>query len=969
MPKVVKKSKARPLKIAIQSGSRPASHLNESQKTAVTHRQGPILVIAGAGTGKTRVITERIAHIIHSGWCKNSEVLALTFTEKATAELEERVDRLMPLGYEAIPIHTFHSFCDRILREFGVDMGLSPSFRILAGVEQWMFLKEHLFEFELNYYRPLGNPTAFIDALLSAFSRFKEELDSPETVIAAAGKIEDKLEAQRVLELGKAYQKYQELLTANDYLDYADLHYKVIGLFRLRPNILKHLQERYQYILVDEYQDTNIAQNTIVDQLAARHKNLMVVGDDDQSIYKFRGAAISNILQFEEKYPEAKHVVLTQNYRSNQAILDLAYASIQRNNPDRLEVRAKVDKKLKGQRPGSADLIQLAHFTRLDEEIDFVVEQIKYLHEEKGVSLPEIAILCRTNAQLLPFTEALKKQSIPYEFVSEKGLYQKEEILDLIAFLRVLANPADDISFYRILCMPVWKIPMETVVTLLNQARKNYQPLSREVQKSEVSQLLRDTLNDCFEFSRNHTAGETLYRFSQNIKLYEQWLAVNTIEAEERIMSIAAFFNKIREFERVSPRRSVIDFISYLDLAQEAGENPSARLEPAEREGVFVSTVHGAKGLEFEAVFLPSLTNDRFPSANRKDTIPIPDELVHEILTEKEEHLEEERRLFYVAVTRAKEYLYLLHSDFYGTSTALSPRKKKRSRFIDEIIEQVPMTVVGQTHTTEEPFSIPEPVLPPASTRPRLTQFSYSQLTQFKTCPRQYQYANIFKIPEPPAANLSFGLSMHNTLREFYREVEQEKQARLFTEFKPDLSLRQLLKFYDEKWIDQGYESRQHMELRRARGKEILTAFYEHFKEDIPRIRFLEKGFKLRVGEYTLSGRLDRADDLPDGTLEIIDYKTGRSKTEKEVTEDLQLFIYALAAQECFGLKASRLTLYFLDDQTRVSVEPDAKKLSAVKAEIQMIADEINRSNFVPTPSQHKCQYCPFSKICGASMA
>ncbi len=274
-----------------------------------------------------------------------------------------------------------------------------------------------------------------------------------------------------------------------------------------------------------------------------------------------------------------------------------------------------------------------------------------------------------------------------------------------------------------------------------------------------------------------------------------------------------------------------------------------------------------------------------------------------------------------------------------------------------------------------EEFFIPgeggNPAQIPVSTgmMSKITQFSYSQLTQFKTCPRQYQTSNVYKIPEPPAANLSFGLTLHSTLQAFYKTVQQEKQATLFTEFQPDLSLEHLLQVYDEKWMSQGYENKAHMELRKARGREIMTAFYGHFKEDIPRIRFLEKGFKLKVGDYTLSGRLDRADDLPDGTLEIIDYKTGRSKTEKEVAEDLQLFIYALAAQECFNLPASRLTLYFLDDDTRVTVAPEPKKMEAVKTEIREIADEINRSDFAPTPSQHKCQYCPFSKICDASMA
>lgn len=963
-------------------------HLNEAQREAITHKTGPLLVIAGAGTGKTRVITERIAHIVNSGWCKNDEVLALTFTEKATAEIEDRVNERMPLGYEAISIHTFHGFCDKILRQFGMDIGISSGFKILQGVEHWLFMKEHLFEFELDYYRPLGNPTSFIDALLSAFSRLKEELNAPSDVVALAEKKakaaqtqEEKLEEKRLTELAHAYVKYQELLATNDLLDYTDLQSKVIELFTRRPNILKHLQKQYQYILVDEYQDTNIAQNRIVDLLAAQHRNLMVVGDDDQSIYKFRGAAISNILQFQENYPEAKKIVLTQNYRSNQRILDFAYASIQNNNPDRLEVKAGVNKKLIGRGPGLEDSVRLVHCSTVEEESDHVIEEILRRSASQNdsqsiIPLGEIAILTRTNAQAQVFTEALKKANIPYQFVSERGLYRKAEILDLIAVLRVLSNPKDDLSFYRVMRMEVFNLSMEVIVNVIAESKKTFQPVWQKLKTVPVAQFLADTLKDVLEFSKNHTAGETLYRFTQTIKLYEFLLAKNTLEAEEKIMNIASFFSKIREFERGNLDNSVIDFVAYLDLAEEAGENPSAKFQIEDRDGVFVSTVHGAKGLEFDTVFLGSCTNDRFPAANRKDSIQIPDELVHEILNEKDSHIEEERRLFYVAVTRAKENLHLLYSDHYGPSASQNPRKKKRSRFIDEVVDKVPLLQIERTASGSiEEFLRPksaEFVIEPAAaiqSRTRITQFSYSQLTAFKDCPRKYQYSYLYKIPEPQAAALSFGTSMHNTLREFYKTVEQQKQASLFTEFEPDLSLQRLLKIYDEKWVEGGYESKAHMELRKVRGREILTAFYDKFKNDIPRIHFLEKGFKLKIGEYTLSGRLDRADDLPDSTLEIIDYKTGRSKTEDELKNDLQLFIYALASQECFNLPASRLTLYFLDDDKRVSVVPTAEKMEEVKAEIKSVADAINRSDFAPTPNQRLCSRCPFNKICDASMA
>ena len=361
--------------------SKLLENLNKEQLDAVKHGQGPLLIVAGAGTGKTTVITNRIAYLIEAGFAKPDEILALTFTEKAAGEMQERVDLLLPLGYHDMWISTFHSFCERILQQHGLELGLPGDFKLLNDTKAWVLVHNNLDKFNLDYYKPLGNPKKFISALLKHFSRCKDELITPaayleyaeELKLAAdnpeglSGKPESKkakktkkseilnsnsptpdpAETLRIQEIANAYHVYQKLLLDNNYLDFGDLINYALELLQKRPKILAQYQKKFKYLMVDEFQDTNFAQYQLVKILAGQTANLTVVGDDDQSIYKFRGASVSNILKFQEDFSSAKQITLVENYRSTQEILDLSYDFIQANNPDRLEVKLKIDKKLK----------------------------------------------------------------------------------------------------------------------------------------------------------------------------------------------------------------------------------------------------------------------------------------------------------------------------------------------------------------------------------------------------------------------------------------------------------------------------------------------------------------------------------------------------------------------------------------------------------------------------------------------
>jgi len=474
----------------------PLMQLNPQQKKAIQHKRGPLLIIAGAGTGKTTVITERVKHLIQKQKIAPQEILSLTFTEKAAKEMLERLDVVMPLGYEEPWLSTFHAFCDRILKTEGLEIGLSPDYKIMSQPDQWLLFKKHLFDFDLSYYRPLGNPNKFIGAILKFFSRLQDEDISAEEFSTYVENLQLKSkvksqkskvlettsnqqlainnELERLQELSKTYEHYQRLKLENNVLDFGDLISWTLKLFRKRPPVLQKYQKQFKHILVDEFQDTNFAQLQLIKVLAPakNNPNLVVVGDDDQSIYKWRGAAVSNILDFKKHYPKAAEVVLTKNYRSGQKLLNHAYQLIQNNNPDRLEKKLKIDKNLVAQRKKKLPEPQIFELSTLERETEFVIEKILELVSKKPYTYKDFAILARANNHLDPFVASLRRHGIPYQLLGNRGLFDQEEVRDLIFFLKAIVDPKDEINLFQLLGMPVFNIEPELILNLLSESRR-----------------------------------------------------------------------------------------------------------------------------------------------------------------------------------------------------------------------------------------------------------------------------------------------------------------------------------------------------------------------------------------------------------------------------------------------------------------------------------------------------------------
>ena len=1020
------------------------TNLNEAQKSAVTHENGPLLIVAGAGTGKTTVLINRLAYLILDKQVKTDEILLLTFTEKAAGEMEARADKILPYGYVDLWINTFHGFSERILREFALDIGLSASFKVLSETDQWVLIKKNLAKFNLDYYRPLGNPTKFISELLRHFSRLKDENISSAEYLKYAEELEsdqderlsgkrmnrkagvrpslkkprdkaaptdddegETLEIGRIKELAEAYHTYNDLLLANNYLDFGDLITYTLKLFHDRPNILKFYRAKFKYIMVDEFQDTNWAQYELIKILSAPRNNLAVVGDDDQAIYKFRGASLSNIMQFKDDYKQALEIVLTENYRSRQEILNHAYKFIQHNNPNRLEAKLNIDKALISKtaqvsRSSSEPAVRFFNFESSGEELSFVVRKIIELHDnqELGADWSDFAILVRANDTADAYVKELSRQDIPQQFMSWRGLYYKPLILDILAYFRLLDNYHESSALFRVVNMDVFKVSHLDLVNINKMAARKVWSLYEAMQNVDaipsVSAPSLKNIHKLLDLLARHSV---LVPNLRPTKIFLHFVYDSGLLADldrdrdlELFSYLNQFYQKIKKLEEAEPDLRLSDFLSAINLELEAGETGALKLDFFDDDTVKIMTVHGAKGLEFKYVFLVNLVDKKFPTISRAEKISIPDALVREKIAASDSdrssiHLEEERRLFYVALTRAKEALYLTGSKDYG-----GVREKKPSRFIAEMgldSEAVPDISLSEKneflrdlHYLNARELASKPAVAEDSGYSLPAQFSFSQLAAYSTCPLQYKFSFVLKVPAATdKASLIFGRVLHNTLYNFllplvaeHRKIQRDLFAGLDEASSAEketadarsrvMSEKRLLDLYDEFWQADGYKSKEERETYQANGRAALKKFWLSYQAKPPReILFLEKRFSFKLGDDTIKGTIDRVDRLADGTLEIIDYKTGRAKTKLEFKDKRQLILYQLFLEEFLSERVSALSFYYLENGEKRSFTSSEKDLAKLRQEVGAEIAAIKKRNFAPTPSP-LCAFCDFNSIC-----
>lgn len=633
------------------------SGLNPVQQEAVKTTDGPLLLMAGAGSGKTRVLTHRIAYLMAEKHVAPWNILAITFTNKAAREMKERVESILGPGADEIWISTFHSMCVRILRRDIDRIGINRNFSILDTADQLSVIKGILKERNID-------PKKFDPrSILGSISSAKNELIEPEEFAKTAGGYYDQVTSD-------VYADYQKKLLKNQSLDFDDLIMTTIKLFERVPEVLEFYQRKFQYIHVDEYQDTNRAQYLLVKQLAARLENICVVGDSDQSIYRWRGADIANILSFEKDYPSANVILLEQNYRSTKRILQAANEVIKNNS----------NRKPKNLWTENDEGVKLSYYSGDNEfgEGQFVAGKIYELNSSGRRKLSDIAILYRTNAQSRVIEETLLKAGLNYNIVGGTKFYDRKEIKDILAYLRLVSNPDDDISFTRIVNVPKRGVGATSLEKIASYAAMNGMSLFQAIKQVDfigVSAKAANALDGFGAMIENLTNMQDYLSITElteeildKTEYREMLKAEKSIEAQSRLENIDEFLSVTKNFEQKSEDKSLVAFLTDLALIADIDQLDQKEEESGGKDAVTLMTLHAAKGLEFPVVFLMGMEEGVFP---------------HSRSLMEEAEMEEERRLAYVGITRAEEELYLTNAKMrtlFGR-TNMNPE----SRFIREI--------------------------------------------------------------------------------------------------------------------------------------------------------------------------------------------------------------------------------------------------------------------------------------------
>jgi len=984
--------------IELPRREQPPDGLNAEQRAAVLHRGGPLLVVAGAGTGKTRVIIERIRHLLESDPEMPAEsILGLTFTDKAASEMKARVRRATGERGEGAWVGTYHAFCQSVL------LAPYPDLRVLDEWDHWIVLRRNMAKLGLVHFRRLAEPGKFLSDFVQFFSRCQDELVTPDDYQKYGAELRTRFErekdslepedreevlaeVQRQEEVAKVFRISDALLRERRLFTWGALLERAVAELRSNPELRSFLRAKYRHIVVDEFQDTNIAQIELLAELAADGRDIVAVGDDDQAIYRFRGASFGSFQLFAEKFlkrpftpgqPDPAVVKLVRNYRSTQRILRVSGQTIQMNSD-----RVFRDKRLVTENP-EGDKPQIVTFGSAEEEAHWVTEEIARRHAA-GSAWNEFAVLFRAHAHRDLLVASLLRAEIPL-VIKNLTILANPLVRDVIAYLRTIAFPWDDVACARVLAAPAWGLTPADLVRLAERTSRS--------RGRSLWNVLEDPQAD-LDFGGRGSRLPDLVLWMTGLRKKAKALPVtdlldgligDMLEGLDRVQLPTAAdrraLDRFRQFvteweDKKSETKRLREFIQYLEYFREAGGQICLEEEDTS-DAVQLMTVHAGKGLEFDHVFVIRLVRGGFPVYKRTPVLEFPEALMKEALPDGDFHVQEERRLFYVALTRARKRLTVTTIEGKGS------RRTVPSPFLEDIlmepmiqlrdVQQItpkvelplaePAQRVAQRRLFEEADHVARaysriaawaasyhpPVFEPL-------QLSASAIDTYRTCPQKFLLRQMWRIRGGPAAALTFGSVMHLTIRQFVQGLKKNGR----------MPFSDVAGIFEREWTAAGFEDAYQEGEYKRDGLEQLEAFHRTYTAEPADVLRQECEFELPLAQnVVITGRMDQINRAGPQEVEIVDYKTGRPREEKDAKKSLQLSIYALAARQVLELDPVRLTFYNLTTNQPVSVAHSDKQLERALGEVQQAAADIRAGVFPAQPGYH-CRYCDYEPICPA---
>ncbi len=936
--------------------------LNASQKRAAQTTKCPTLVYAGPGTGKTQTLTTRINHLIEKG-IEPKRILALTFSNKAAEEMRERIGRINETAAAQMPVMTFHAYGLDILRSFWVEAALDPRSNLLDKIDALLHLEKNLNHLQLEHYQSLVEPTQNLAAILGAISRAKDELCSPEDYrilgekMLTEAKLTDNeeitLKAEKVLETARVYEFYQKYLDEEKLLDFGDLVYRAVRLLKENESVKREVRARYDAILVDEFQDVNRACGVLLKEIAGNGKGLWTVGDLRQSIYRWRGASPANIELFGVDFPNAETVSLETNYRSRSEVVDLFahFANKMKTANDESFNGWEAFRGAGGTENLSAVKVEIAD--SLNTEAANVAANIEKYHAQ-GLKYKDCAVICRTHTQLNKFAKVLSEKGIPVFYLGE--LFERDEVRDLLALLDLKVS-AGGHSLIRVAQFSEYRIPLDDTRKIIAAQKENKQTYLEVVGQEEFFNLLSDggkpgaskLLKHLTSISNDVSAWSFLanYLFAESdyLKFY---FASDDVNNQSRRLAIYQFLRLAQTTEArfaVGEVAPIIGLLNYVKKLAHFNEDKNYAQIPVEAENldaVRLLTVHSAKGLEFPAVFLPYLGAGKIPSNKKGQICPNPDGM---ITGETDFHESEEECLFFVAMSRARDFLHLSRADKYGETVS------KESKFLTVLAEFLPEpTQISSAETAIADTALVE-------TYPS-QRFYSTDLDRYLRCGRDYFYTNVLGLKSigDKSIYLKFHSCVYDTLRSMQSFSRMEN-----IELTEETALARLEEFWQAAEVD----AHAYASIYKERAEEIIRRMCRKIENLVAPNEITRPSYEVKLANGTVQVQLDAVEIVEaagEKTAVIRKYKTGKSP-KKPVTDDVDILM-TVAVRDEFPEATPLLQKIYLSDD-RVQEIPISAKVIANRLKIYEAAiDGINKRKFEPAPSDNNCPYCPHFFVC-----